>query len=162
MNHQFRNQFRRREFKFTAAGFAAAIPCGALFLYLHFELGLSQPWVSYLSGFLFYSIFVFGYAWIDDRSTLFSQTDSRSKTRLFVVHLNYLVGLLLVIQAANFLEPYLPASILARRVNGWSWFEFIRFTVLGVVFFVEESWLAAKRDSGRTGSKEAAVAKHPS
>jgi hypothetical protein len=159
MNHSFRNSFRRREFKFTVAGLVSAVPCGLLFLYLHEQLGLSQPWVWYLPGLLFYTIFVFGYAYIDDRSTLFSKSDSRSKAKLFVIHLNYLVALLLVALAANSLKPYLPASVVAQGVDGWSWFEFIRFAALGVVFFVEESWLAAKSASARKRSEESSTVK---
>jgi hypothetical protein len=144
MDYSVLKSYRWRRFKFAAAGLVAAIPGGGLYIYLHEQLGLSQPWVSYLSGFLFYTIFVFGYAYIDDQSTLFTKDDSRSKTRLFVVHLNYLIALILIVEAANFLRPYLPASVLTQGVDHWSWFEFLRFALLGVLFFVEESWLASK------------------
>jgi hypothetical protein len=143
MSNYLERRFHRADLKFTLCGLAAGIPSGILWVVLHETWGIQDAWVSYLSGFLFYTLFVFGYAFIDDKSTLFRSGNVRSLTKIFIVHLNYLALLFVIIQVAGFIKPYLPDSMLAEGRIG-SWYGFLLFLILGVIFFVEESWLAAK------------------
>jgi hypothetical protein len=143
MSNYLERRFHRADLKFTASGLAAGIPCGVLWIILHEAWGIQGAWVSYLSGFLFYTLFVFGYSFIDDKSTLFRPSDKRSLTKIFVVHLNHLALLFVIIQGSGFIKPYLPDSMLAEGRIG-SWYGFLLFLILGVIFFVEESWLASK------------------
>jgi len=153
MSNYLERRFRRADLKFTAAGLAAGIPSGALWFILHEAWGIQGAWVSYLSGFLFYTFFAFGYAYIDDKSTLFRSSDKRSMTKIFIVHLNYLALLFVIIQGAGFIKPYLPDSMLAEGRRG-SWYGFLLFLILGVIFFVEESWLASKPKKVALDSKQ--------
>jgi uncharacterized membrane protein YecN with MAPEG domain len=93
MGNPFWNHYQQGKLKFAAAGLAAAIPSGVVFFLLYEVLGMREFWIWYISGFLFYTIFVFGYAYIDDDSTLFSDKDSRSKNKLIGVHLSYLCAI---------------------------------------------------------------------
>jgi hypothetical protein len=155
MSNYLGRRFHRADLKFTASGLAAAIPSGALWFILHEAWGIQGAWVSYLSGFLFYTLFAFCYAYIDDQSTLFRSSNKRSLTKIFIVHLNYLVLLFVIIQVSGFIKPYLPDSMLAEGRIG-SWYGFILFLFLGVVFFVEESWLVAKPQRVALKSKQQA------
>jgi uncharacterized membrane protein len=144
MGNPFWNHYQQGKLKFAAAGLAAAIPSGVVFFLLYEVLGMREFWIWYTSGFLFYTIFVFGYAYIDDDATLFSDKDSRSKSKLIGVHLSYLCALFLVVQTAEYLKPHLPASMLSESRKGSSWFEVIVFVAMAIVFFVEEDWLKAE------------------
>lgn len=144
MGNPFWNPYQRGKLKFGAAGLAAAIPSGAALYLLYEVFGLREPWIWYVCGSLFYTLFVFGYAYIDESSTLFSEKDSRSKSKLVAVHLSYLLALFLVVQTAEYLKPHLPPSMLAESRKGSSWFEIMVFAAVAIVFFVEESWLKAE------------------
>jgi hypothetical protein len=154
MGNPFGNSYQKGKLKFAAAGLVAAAPSGAVLFLLYKVFGPIQSWMWYVSGFLFYSIFVFGYAYIDHNSTLFSEHDFRSKSKLAVVHLSYLLVLLVFAQTAGYVKPHLPASMVAEGPKGGSWFEAIVFAVLGVVFFVEVDWLAAKGKRVDSGGGE--------
>jgi hypothetical protein len=108
----------------------------------------------YVSGFLFYTIFVFGYAYIYDNSTLFSEKDSRSKGKLAAVRLNYLSDLLLVALSAGYVKPLLPASMVTESGKDPSSFEVIVFAAVAVIFFVEEIWFSAKGKEVKSGDYE--------
>ena len=73
MGNPFWNSYQKGKLKFAAAGAVAAIPSCALLFLLYQVFGQIQSWMWYVSGFLFYTIFVFGYAYVDDNSTLFSE-----------------------------------------------------------------------------------------
>jgi uncharacterized membrane protein len=154
MSNPFWNPYQRGKLKFAAAGLVAAIPSGAVLFLLYRAFGPIQSWMWYVSGLLFYTIFVFGYAYIDDNSTLFSEKDSRSKGKLAFVHLNYLLVLLLVALTAGYVKPLLPASMVTESGKEPSWFEVIVFAAVAVVFFVEESWLSAKGKQAESGDDE--------
>lgn len=139
------NRYEKGKLKFAAAMFVAAIPSAVVLLLLYSAVGSREPWIWYFAGYLFYTILVFGYAYVDDNSTLFSKTDFRTKSRLAFVHLSYLLSLLLVVQIAEFTKPYLPPSAVFENREGMSWFQIVVFAALAIVFFVEESWLAAKK-----------------
>jgi|HubBroStandDraft_5_1064220.scaffolds.fasta_scaffold09057_2 uncharacterized membrane protein len=154
MGNPFWNPYQRGKLKFAAAGLVAAIPGSALLFLLYQVFGQIQSWMWYVSGFLFYTIFVFGYAYIDDNSTLFSEKDSRSKSKLTVVHLNYLAVLLFVAVTASYVKPLLPASMVTASRKDPSWFEVIVFAAVAVIFFVEESWLSAKGQQAKSVNDE--------
>ena len=151
MGDSFFSPYQRGKLKFAAAGLAAAIPSGAVLFILYGVLGLRQAWVWYISGLLFYTIFVFGYAYIDDNSTLFSEEDSRSMGKVVIVHLTYLFALFIVIQTAEYFRPHLPPSMLSESRKGSSWFEIILFAAVAIVFFAEENWLAAENEKPDPG-----------
>jgi hypothetical protein len=94
---------------------------------------------------------LFGSAYIDDISTLFSEEDSRSKGKVVIVHLTYLVALFIVIQTSEYFKPHLPPSMLSESRKGSSWFEIILFAAVAIVFFAEENWLAAEEESPDPG-----------
>jgi len=154
MGNPFWNPYQRGKLKFAAAGLVAAIPSGAVLFLLYQAFGQLQSWMWYVSGFLFYTIFVFGYAYIGDNSTLFSEKDSRSKGKLALVHLNYLSVLLLVALTAGYAKPLLPASMVTGSGKEPSWFEVFVFVAVAVIFFVEESWLSAKGKQVKSGDDE--------
>jgi hypothetical protein len=153
MGNPFWNSYQEGRLKFGAAALAAATPSGAMLYLLYELLGLRDAWIWYLSGALFYTLLVFGYAYIDDNSTLFSDKDSRSKSKLAIVHLGYLVFLYFIAQAAEYFHPRLPLSMFSEGRKGSSWFEIVVFAAVGGVFFVEESWLKAEEKEARSGGE---------
>ncbi|MGD0630394.1 MAG: hypothetical protein ABR987_13645 [Terracidiphilus sp.] len=134
----------RSRLKFGAAALIAAIPgCGLLFLLQRIG-GFTGSWTWYVSGFLFYTVLVFGNAYIEDESILFSSGDHRSKLKLIAVHC-FCVGILFaLIQGALYIRPFLPPSLLAAGTRRVSWMKLLFCALLMAVFFVEENWLAVK------------------
>jgi hypothetical protein len=145
VGNPFWNRYQRDKLKFGAGILIGAIPSAALLIFLNEVLGLNDPWVWYISGSLFYTIAVLVNAYIDDGSVLFTKEDSRSKSKLTLVHLSYLCALFLTIQIAQYLRPRLPPAMLARDPKGGTWAQFALFVAICAFFFVEESWLAAKK-----------------
>ena len=139
------SSFYRGRLQFAAAALVAAIPGVAMLFLLQGPCGFSGPWTWYVAGFLFYSIFVFGNAYIEDESILFSSQDHRSKFRLLIVHCTCMALLFALIQFALLVQHYPPASLLSRRSGARSWLEFLLIALLLTVFFIEENWLAAGR-----------------
>jgi hypothetical protein len=146
------SSFYRNRLQFAAAALAAAIPGAALLFLLQGLCGFSGSWTWYVAGLLFYSVFVFGNAYFEDKSILFSSQDHRSKLRLLIVHCICMALLLALLQFALYIQPYLPASLLSRGSKARSWLEFLLIALLMAVFFVEENWLAVGRKRpGRKG-----------
>jgi uncharacterized membrane protein len=134
----------RSNLKFGAAALVAAIPGGMLLFFLQEICGFRESWTWYVSGFLFYTVLVFGNAYIEDESILFSQQDRRSKLKLIAVHCICLILLFALIQFALYIRPFLPSWILSGGTKRTSWLELLFFASLMIVFFVEENWLAIK------------------
>jgi hypothetical protein len=135
--------------KFAAAVLLAAIPGWALLFLLQDICGFNGSWTWYLPGLLFYTILVFGNAYIEDNSILFSAQDHRSKLRLLAVHCVCLATLFFLIQIALYLKPMLPASLFPRGNRRTSWLELLFLGLLMTVFFIEENWLALKGQKPR-------------
>jgi hypothetical protein len=135
----------RSKLKFGAALLAGGLPSGALLGLLYEVFGILEPWMWYLCGCVFYTVTVFTDAYIDDDSTLFSESDHRSKIKLLTVHLGYVCVLFLLIQLALYLRPHLPQPMPLRGKSGISWGEFALIAAIFLVYFVEEDWLIGKK-----------------
>jgi len=131
--------------KFGAAVLVAAIPGGALLFLLQGICGFNELWTWYVSGLVFYTVLVFGNAYFEDDSILFSPEDHRSKLRLVAVHCICLLLLFALIQLGLYIQPLFSPSILSGSSKRKSWLEFLFFALLMAVFFAEENWLAAGR-----------------
>jgi hypothetical protein len=145
VGNPFWGPYQRSKLKFGAALLAGALPSGLLIGLLYEVFGRVDLWMWYLCGCVFYSITVFTNAYIDDGSTLFSASDGRPKSKLALVHLSYLGVLFLIAQFAQRLWPHLPRVLLAQDRRGFSWAGLLLTVAVCVVFFVEESWLAAAK-----------------
>jgi peptidoglycan/LPS O-acetylase OafA/YrhL len=149
MSNPFRSSYYRGRLKFGAAVLIALLPSYLLFLLLNSGFGLEGRAAWYPCGGLFYTIAVFVNAYIDDRSILFSRKDGRSVVKLALVHMCFLTVFLLLFPVADILKPRLPHELLAEDRRGGSWALLLLVGAACIVFFVEESWLAATKRRNR-------------
>jgi hypothetical protein len=144
----------RSSLKFGAAALVAAIPSSALLWFLQDVCGFQgATWTWYVSGFVFYTALVFGNAYVEDDSILFSSKDRRSKLRILAVHCVCLLVLFAFIQIAVTIRPYLAPSLLFGRAKRTAWLELLFVALLMTVFFIEENWLSVKGNEPRRKRK---------
>ncbi len=137
-----------KRFKQRIVGLAAGIVTAIAYLPV-----ANFHWAIYFAVCVGYSILVFGFAWSDGHSRLFSSDHARPRSTVVQVHLAYLCAVTGWIWFAQFVKPVLPRWVVAGGRGSW----FMVFAGLGIVALViaEQSWLSAMPKSDAPIAKNA-------